>query len=62
MQDHPVPASGVKQNRLFGHTQLAVKYGSKEFREAKEKVPNNEKSLEISWFQGFWLFDGIFQY
>ena len=50
MQDHSVPASGVKQNRLFGHPKLAVKYGSKEFREAKEKVPHNEKSLENQWF------------
>ena len=43
MQDHSVPASGVKQNRLIGHLKLAVKYGSKEFREAKVKVPRKRK-------------------
>ena len=43
MQDHPISASGVKQNRLFGHPKLAVKYGSKEFREAKIKVPRKRK-------------------
>ena len=43
MQDHPIPASGVKQNRLFGYPKLAVKYGSKEFREAKVKVPRKRK-------------------
>jgi len=32
-----------KQNRLFGHRKLAVKYGSKEFREAKAKVPRKRK-------------------
>ena len=43
MQDHPIPTSGVKQNRLFGRPKLAVKYGSKEFREAKAKVPRKRK-------------------
>ena len=36
MQDHSVPGSSVKQNRLIGHTQLVVKYGSKHFREKSE--------------------------
>ena len=43
MQDHSVPASSVKQNRLIGHTQLVVKYGSKHFREAKVKLPRKRK-------------------
>ena len=43
MQDHSIPASSVKQNRLIGHTQLVVKYGSKHFREAKVKLPRKRK-------------------
>ena len=43
MQDHSVPTSSVKQNRLIGHTQLVVKYGSKHFREAKVKLPRKRK-------------------
>ena len=43
MQDHSIPASSVKQNRLIGHTQLAVKYVSKHFREAKVKLPRKRK-------------------
>ena len=42
MQDLSVPASGVKQNGPFRHPKLAVQYGSKEFREAKAKIPQGE--------------------
>ena len=58
MQDHPVPASGVKQNRLFGQPKLAVKYGSKEFREAKAKVPRKRKSLENVVFSRLFVAEG----
>ena len=54
MQDLSVPASGVKQNGLFRHPELAVKYGSKEFREAKIKVPRKiKKPRKRSVFKAF---------
>lgn len=40
MQDHTIPASGVKQNRLIGHTQLVIKYGSKHFRKKEKSLEN----------------------
>jgi len=40
-------------NSLNGHTQLAVKYGSKYFREKLKNFRATKKALKTNGFQGF---------
>ena len=54
MQSDPISVRRMtKHNGLNGHTQLAVKYGSKYFRENSKNFRTTKKALKTNGFQGF---------